>query len=224
MSDVYKAIVNVMSELCKDGIAKNRQCTQGTTYKFRGIDDVYNALAPIMSVHGLCIMPRMLNRNCVERTSAKGNALFYTTVEAEFDFVSSSDGSKHTVRTFGEAMDTGDKGTNKAMSAAYKYAAFQTFCIPTEGDNDSETQTHNVTGDKHPQNVADNQPNKPSANAEKWLDWIDNFTKANLDVFLSEWEKYGVKAVAGMNDFDRKKILGAKGEMENFLMEKANAK
>jgi hypothetical protein len=80
----------------------------------------------------------------VERESAKGGALFYITVEAEFDFVSAEDGSKHTVRTFGEAMDRGDKATNKAMSAAYKYAAFQAFAIPTEGDNDADAQTHEV--------------------------------------------------------------------------------
>jgi hypothetical protein len=65
-------------------------------------------------------------------------------VEAEFDFVSAEDGSKHTVRTFGEAMDRGDKATNKAMSAAYKYAAFQAFAIPTEGDNDADASTHEV--------------------------------------------------------------------------------
>jgi hypothetical protein len=66
------------------------------------------------------------------------------TVEAEFDFVCAEDGSKHTVKTFGEAMDSGDKATNKAMSAAYKYAAFQAFAIPTEGDNDADAQTHEV--------------------------------------------------------------------------------
>jgi hypothetical protein len=41
-------------------------------------------------------------------------------------------------------MDSGDKATNKAMSAAYKYAALQTFCIPTEGDNDADAVTHVV--------------------------------------------------------------------------------
>jgi hypothetical protein len=86
----------------------------------------------------------MLSRDVVERRSAKGNALFYVTLEAEFDFVAVADGSKHTVRTFGEAMDSGDKATNKAMSAAYKYAAFQAFAIPTEGDNDADATTHEV--------------------------------------------------------------------------------
>jgi len=144
---VYQAIVNVAGLLAKEGIAKDKTCTQGASYKFRGIDDVYNALAPFLAENKLCILPRMIAKSCVERTSAKGNALFYTTVEAEFDFVSSEDGSTHTVRTFGEAMDSGDKGCNKAMSAAYKYAAFQSFCIPTEGDNDTENQAHEIKGD-----------------------------------------------------------------------------
>ena len=94
--------------------------------------------------HGLCILPRCTERTVVERTNAKGTALFYVTVRAEFDFVSAADGSRHTVVTYGEAMDSGDKATNKAMSAAYKYALLQTFAIPTEGDNDADATTHEV--------------------------------------------------------------------------------
>lgn len=147
--EVYKAIVAVQAALAKEGISKDRTCTQGASYKFRGIDDVYNALAPFLADAHLCVLPRMLSRECVERTSKQGGALFYVTVSAEFDFVSAIDGSKHTVGPmYGEAMDSGDKGTNKAMSAAYKYAAFQAFCIPTEGDNDSENQTHEVKPQK----------------------------------------------------------------------------
>src|SRR5690606_17937912 len=69
-------------------------------------------------------------------------------VEAEFDLICSEDGSKFTIRTFGEAMDSADKATNKAMSAAYKYAAMQAFCIPTEGDNDADATTHDVAARK----------------------------------------------------------------------------
>lgn len=143
MSAVYKAICKVTQMMCKDGISKDRK-NQQQGYSFRGIDDVYNALAPMLSEVGLCILPRMLSRTVIEHQSAKGTLLFYVTVEAEFDFVAAEDGSKHTVKTYGEAMDSGDKATNKAMSAAYKYAAFQTFCIPTEGDNDADASTHTV--------------------------------------------------------------------------------
>lgn len=140
---VYQAIAAVQGELAKVGIAKaNRNSQQG--YNFRGIDDVYAALSPLLAKHGLCVIPRVIDRTMLEKTTSKGNPLFYVTVHAEFDFVSSEDGSKHTAATYGEAMDSGDKATNKAMSAAYKYAAFMTFAIPTEGDNDADATTHDV--------------------------------------------------------------------------------
>lgn len=144
---VYQLIAEVSSEMAKEGISKNNKNAQ-QGYKFRGIDDVYNALAPIMSKAGLVVLPRVLSRDCIERTTAKGGVIFYTTVEMEFDFVSSFDGSKHVVKTFGEAMDSADKSTNKAMSAAYKYACMQSFCIPTEGDNDADAVTHSVAPSK----------------------------------------------------------------------------
>ena len=152
---VYQAINAVQGALSKEGIAKSRRNTQGSGYNFRGIDDVYNALAPLLATHQLVIVPRMLTRTCEERQSKSGGALFYVTVEAEFDFVSAEDGSKHTARTFGEAMDSGDKATNKAMSAAYKYAAFQTFAIPTEGNPDADAETHEVVHGMSQTNIAD---------------------------------------------------------------------
>lgn len=142
--NVYKAINAVQTELASIGITKSRRNNQGNGYNFRGIDDVYNTISPLLAKHGLCILPRVLSRQCVERKSNSGGNLFFITVEMEFDLVSSEDGSKHTIKTFGEAMDSGDKATNKAMSAAYKYAAFQAFAIPTEGDNDTENHTHEV--------------------------------------------------------------------------------
>lgn len=141
---VYQAIAEVAAELAARGIAKDSR-NQAQGFNFRGIDAVYNALAPLLAKHKLCILPRCIKRECVERTNSKGNALFYVTVQAEFDLVSAEDGTKHTISTFGESMDSGDKATNKAMSAAYKYAAFQTFCIPTEETAiDADSETHQV--------------------------------------------------------------------------------
>ena len=119
-------------------------------YNFRGIDDVYNVLSPLLAKHGLCILPRALSREVSTHITPKGGTLFYVAVEVEFDFVASEDGSKHVVKTFGEAMDSGDKATNKAMSAAYKYAAFQAFAIPTEGDNDADAHTHEIPSPARP--------------------------------------------------------------------------
>ena len=147
---VYQAIAEVQGELAKTGISKTRKNTQGSGYMFRGIDDVYAALSPLLSAHKLVVVPRVLTREVIDRQSKSGGALFYVTVHAEFDFISAIDGTVHTAATFGEAMDSGDKATNKAMSAAYKYAAFMTFAIPTEGDNDADASTHEVAATPAP--------------------------------------------------------------------------
>ena len=140
---VYRAISSVAGAIAKEGIAKNKKNTQ-QGFMFRGIDDVYNALAPILSEFGLVVLPRVLKRIETERETKSGGALFNVVVEVEFDFVAAEDGSRHVVKTFGEAMDSADKATNKAMSAAYKYAAMQAFCIPTSGDNDADATSYDV--------------------------------------------------------------------------------
>ena len=181
---VYEAISLVTELLAKDGIAKNRTAQTGGqgSYKFRGIDDVYNALAPYLAEAGLTVLPYCLSREAVERTSSKGNALFYITVTMRFDFVSKWDGSKHEVCMYGEAMDSGDKATNKAMSAAFKYACMQAFCIPTEGDNDSENATHEV---KAKPKTVELTHNIDVAGIEKMIN-----TVADMAGLISLWDSY----------------------------------
>ena len=144
---VYAAINAVQAAMAKEGISKDRK-NQQQGYSFRGIDDVYAALAPHLAKEGLCILPRVVNREVAERETKSGGTLINTVLTVAFDFVSVVDGSHHTVVTVGEAMDSADKSSNKAMSAAYKYAAFQSYAIPTEGDNDADATTHEVVKPK----------------------------------------------------------------------------
>ena len=106
---VYCAVAAVIADLTKLGIGKTQR-NEHEGYNFRGFDDIYNALSPLLAKHRLCIMPRMLERHAVERRSSSADAVFYVTVRAAFDFVSATDGSIHTVEMFGEALDTSDKG------------------------------------------------------------------------------------------------------------------
>jgi hypothetical protein len=112
---------------------------------YRGIDDVYQVLCTLLPEHGLVIIPRVLYRGMTERVSKSGQPLFTVACEVEFDLISTEDGSRHTARVVGEAMDTADKGTNKAMAVAYKYMAFMVFCIPLEGVMlDADAFSHEV--------------------------------------------------------------------------------
>jgi hypothetical protein len=188
---VYTAIAAVMAEIGKEGIAKDRK-NQQQGYTFRGIDEIYNALSPILSRHKLCIMPRILARQVTERQTAKGGVLFSVVVEAEFDFICAEDGSKHIVRTFGEAMDSADKATNKAMSAAYKYAAMQAFCIPTEGENDADGETHEIApaqrGGRAPERAAGNRQQSENTPRTAYLTIASEAIRtAKSDVELRVW-------------------------------------
>ena len=139
MDKIYPAIMKVMEEIgCIGKTRKNPQ--QG--YNFRGIDDVLNNLQPALIKARVFVVPRMIDVHREEKPTKQGGVLNYTTVKCEYDFCSSEDGSKITASTYGEGMDTSDKSTNKAMSAALKYAIIQTFAIPTEELIDSE-RDHN---------------------------------------------------------------------------------
>jgi hypothetical protein len=182
---VYEVINKVQRALCAEGISKSRK-NQQQGYSFRGIDDIYNVVSPLLGANGLCILPRVLSRECVERQTKTGGALFYVTCEVEFDFVASEDGSKHTVKTYGEAMDSADKATNKAMSAAYKYAVMQAFAIPTEGDNDADAHTPEVAakGATDPvQEILDGVKNGDAKGAALYLSTL---SQAALDAI---WQK-----------------------------------
>jgi len=136
---VYAAIGAVMADLASVGISKNQK-NQGQGFQFRGIDQVYNALAGILPKHHLILIPRVVNREVTERHTQRGGVLNYVVLDVEYDLISTEDGSTHTCRVMGESMDSGDKATSKALSMAYKYMAFQLFCIPLDAqDGDKDT-------------------------------------------------------------------------------------
>lgn len=138
---VYEAINQVTAAMASEGLGKNRKNDQ-QGYRFRGIDDVYNVLSRHLATAKLCILPYVVERTVTERPTKSGGVSTYVVLVVDFSLVSAVDGSKHVIRTMGEAMDTADKATNKAMSAAMKYAALLSFQIPTEGDNDADASHH----------------------------------------------------------------------------------
>ena len=147
---IYSAICQTMNDI---GAVTKTDFNTYDKYKFRGIDAVMNALNPAMRKNGIFVVPTVLEHHQEERTSRKGEMLIYTTCKVKYTFFA-DDGSSLDAIVVGEAMDRSDKSTNKAMSAAFKYACFQTFCIPTEEMQDSEQDSH-VAKPKEAQPVED---------------------------------------------------------------------
>lgn len=149
---VYRAISALTEELAPTGIAKTHTNVQGQ-YRYRSIDDVLNRLAPLLSKHRLCVLPRTLERVAIDRTFEHDALLVHVTLKVAFDLVSADDSSCHTVEAFGEALDEGDKATAKAMSSAYKSAMLQTFCIPVGGAEDADASTFKLRNHHEPEPV-----------------------------------------------------------------------
>jgi hypothetical protein len=151
MAEIYQAIIGVMSDIGVIGKEK-RNTQQG--FKYRGVDDVMNALQPVMVQHGLFVVPEIIDQKREERQTKNGTNLIYSVCTVRYTFYA-KDGSNVQCVVIGEGMDSGDKATNKAMSIAFKYACFQVFCIPTEEMKDPDAEVHEVTPkSKHTDNPA----------------------------------------------------------------------
>ena len=149
MAEIYQAIIGVMSDIGVIGKEK-KNAQQG--FKYRGVDDVMNALQPVMVQHGLFVVPEIIDQKREERQTNRGGNLIYSVCTVRYTFYA-NDGSSVQCVVVGEGMDSGDKATNKAMSIAFKYACFQVFCIPTEEMKDPDAEVHEVTPkSKHTEN------------------------------------------------------------------------
>lgn len=150
MAEIYQAIIGVMADIGAIGKDK-KNAQQG--FKYRGVDDVMNALQPVMVQHGLFVVPEIIDQKREERQTNRGVNLIYSVCTVRYTFYA-KDGSSVQCVVVGEGMDSGDKATNKAMSIAFKYACFQVFCIPTEEMKDPDAEVHTVAPREEPKIAA----------------------------------------------------------------------
>ena len=131
---IYKKIIEVMADI--NAIGKDRR-NQQQGFQFRGIDDVMNELHGSLSKCGVFVLPNVLEETRTTGKTARGGDMFYTRLKIKFGFYA-EDGSHVDAVVIGEAMDTADKASNKALSIGLKYAMLQVFCIPTEDEKDPD--------------------------------------------------------------------------------------
>jgi len=149
------------------GVVGKDRTNIGQGYKFRGIDDMYNALNEHLSKEKVFVIcTDITDEHTSERQSAKGGVIFDYRAKFTWSIVA-EDGSFIKTTTIGKGMDSGDKDANKAMSTAYKYALMQTFCIPTDEPKDSENDDHDVK--PLVENTQKSTPSTPKTNANSYV-------------------------------------------------------
>lgn len=131
--DNQLSIAQALSEVMKavGGIAKkDRNQAQG--FNFRGIDSVVNAVSPQLQKYGVVVVPSVedYSYDTVE-IGRNRTAMGHVKVRVRYTFVGPK-GDAIAATVVGEAMDSGDKATAKAMSVAFRTALLQALCLPTD--------------------------------------------------------------------------------------------
>ena len=142
MRTIFKALTAVQADLASHGIAKADTNTFDN-YKFRGIDAVLNALAPLLSKHGVVIIPSVTSSEIRTVPTAKGGTQNHAKVTVDYTLYD-AEGDSITHSFVGEGMDRGDKSLNKACTAAFKYFLFEAFCIPVDGTADADRDSPEI--------------------------------------------------------------------------------
>lgn len=134
--EIYAALAAVMADC--DHVSKRDRNTH-QNFMFRGIDAVVNAVGPVLRKHKVIVVPDVesVTYDIVQTSTGKPATACRVVVAYRFIAV---DGSEVVAKAAGEAWDSGDKATPKAMSVAFRTALLQALALPTdEPDPDAST-------------------------------------------------------------------------------------
>lgn len=138
---IYAKMANILKET--KAITKSEK-NQQQGFKFRGIDNVMNELHELFAKNDVFILQEVQGFTTENRPTKSGGTNTFTRATIKFRYTT-TDGSFVETVNVGEAMDSGDKGMNKAMSIALKYSLLQMFLIPTEEPKDPDANTPEET-------------------------------------------------------------------------------
>ena len=172
-------------------------------YNFRGIDGVIDAVGPAMRTHGVFVIPSVREANYRDVEVGKNRTLMReVTVKVKYVIIGPA-GDPLVVPEIpefgdvvGESMDSGDKGTAKAMSVAYRIFLLQALSIPTHsGDPDESSYERATAAVSWNKNVAKQhlvaKLGKDEA-ARAWthleLDQIEEWSEQLADSYVAAWQ------------------------------------
>lgn len=160
---VTEAIARVMAELPaigKDG----RAAAQQGGYAYRGIEAITAEAQGLFGKYGVVFVPRVVSHE-IKDITVQNKPWTDTILTVEYDVFGPGHG-REVVNGFGRTIvddmltvgpllaigrDNSDKGANKAMTQAFKYALLQVLCISDKKD-DGDSSTHEA--DARPEPIA----------------------------------------------------------------------
>jgi hypothetical protein len=171
MAQIHELLPKVMKDI---GSIGKDQTNKHQSYKFRGIDDALNHAGPILTKHLVSVsvefddhkIDRKVVRILDDKGREKERVESYATLGMKLTF-HAPDGSTIANRLVGEGQDYGgDKATNKAMAAAFKYGIFFGLIIPVAAEAIDDSDRDKKEDDR----PAQRPTTKPAANQDDILE------------------------------------------------------
>jgi len=129
---VHVAWARVMADV--QSITKgDRRNDPGGKYMFRGVDRVVNAVGPALRRHGVLVLPTRVLAVDYRETRTKNDAVMQEcTVTVQWTVRGPLGDDLPPLESAGQATDTQDKATAKAISVAQRVLFLAALHIPTE--------------------------------------------------------------------------------------------
>lgn len=176
---IHQALAAVMADI---GQVSKNDWNDHQKFKFRGIDALHNAVYGPLCKHGVFVAPEVIEAHYADVQTSQGKPSRQATLRVRYTFHGPA-GDSVAVVSQGEAMDSGDKATPKALAVAFKYALLQTFVIPTQDQDDPDhhapergaSQAPSSNGEASPKQVGmikalvSKLPQDRQEAANKWL-------------------------------------------------------
>lgn len=154
--NVIEALLLVKRQIDALGVGKDKKTEAGPKYAYRSVDDVINAVGPMLTKAGVItsISYHDVAAEDVSIVNQRGesrNARRIACLQRVKFSHSNDDGVITALDTeaIGEGLDSGDKAANKAMSIAYKYALGLSLPIPFVGRDDPDAEQPVLAGAAH---------------------------------------------------------------------------
>lgn len=126
-----------VGQLVKDGTVTNSSGKKMYTYLSE--EQTTAELQMAFIKHGLVMFPIKVEDEIIYLETIKENVLTkipITKIRVTYKICDAETGEFEEIQSIGQGSDTQDKGSNKAMTGAFKYAQRQTFMISTGDDGD----------------------------------------------------------------------------------------
>ena len=191
--NIHEAILEVMQEV--GYVQKTGKMSGGARYTYASEADLINALRPAMTKAQIIAYPAEVTNVEIQQYSTSGGTVMQDRVATiRWFFVHAPSETSISVEVVGEGSDSGDKASNKAMTAAMKYALRQTFLIETGDDPDSERPEYERASPKESNpSVPQGLPKDTQAKSGRMENqWENNVIDTIMDLNLAQARPHAV--------------------------------